>query len=65
MTTDKVTESLLNMYEKHKKYLEDAIIRMDFLDGKFKNRNDSSYKNQSDAYGMALDNLKSLFGGTE
>jgi hypothetical protein len=35
---------------------------MDYLEGKFKNRHDDSYKHMSVAYELALDNLQTLFG---
>ncbi len=58
----KVTEALLHMYEKHKEYLQEQVERCDYLDGKYRHRDDNHYGMQSQAYENALDNLKSLFG---
>jgi hypothetical protein len=58
-----ITGALLNMYENHKKYLEEQIERCGYLHGKSNGAN--HHLARVEAYKLALDNLKSLFGETE
>lgn len=62
MITAEDAIKLCSDLSKHRKYLEDQVKRHDYLDSKFKNRNDNSYSIQSQAYENALDNLNSLIG---
>jgi hypothetical protein len=64
--TDK---GIVNPYKikvrKHRQYLDKQVRRHDYLDEKFKNRNDNSYANKSQAFEDALDNLNNIFGDEE
>ncbi len=62
---DSITSRLLDMYEKHKRYLEKQIERSDYLGNKTQNKKSLFYSGQAEAYKNALDNIKSLFGETE
>jgi uncharacterized coiled-coil protein SlyX len=62
ITHDYEVEMLKHNIRKHKLYLDKQVRRHDYLDEKFKNRNDNSYANKSQAFEDALDHLESLFG---
>lgn len=62
-----VTEALLNMYEKHKKYLVKQIEMHRYLDGEYNKLvpYDGEHAHKAESYALALDNIKSLFGEEE
>jgi hypothetical protein len=51
---------LLDLYKKHKAYLEMQIDRCKYLDSKDMDAN--HHLARAEAYELSLDNLKSLFG---
>ncbi len=64
MAMTEIAGALLSMYEKHKAYLEKQVKNEIFLDGKFNSLvpYKEEHKHKAEAYKLALDNIKSLFG---